>query len=270
MSITKALLIISAVGVTLAISIKDSDDDVKKIDSRTVYDQRQTGKFNLHVNIKDVHLINLQDSISSIGDYGAYDYGDYESSEGTDGDYDISHLTVSPIFAFLGSKPTKPSTTTKATTEKVSEMATESQDSNKDEASTTAKQELETTVKQENVSTNSLTSTPATVKPVFSPIKVNESIDYEEIPVEVQYYRTNQSKLPHATSLIKQNNRHAVNVKRHRRPVQILDARTNNNVKIIESDDQERIVKICSQGEFRDANGRCRVKMNGRNRPRGL
>lgn len=271
--------------ITLSMAAKDNETEVvKKTDARTVYDQRQTGKYNVHVNIKDVQFFSLSDSISSLGDYGSYDYGDYGSIEGIDGDYDISHLTVSPIFAFLGtqSKPTKPSTTTqKPTTEKVDSNATnasqepissQSINMNIDESTTTLKQELETTVKHENIS-NSFTST--TAKPALRPLKVNESIDYEEIPVEVQYYRANQHKLPLAyassSSSSKNNhnnNRHAI--KRYRRPsvVQILDGRTNNNVKIVESDGQEHTVKICGRGEFRDSYGRCRLKT--RNRIPGL
>lgn len=264
----------------LNVSAKENDtsDAKKSSDSRTIYDQRQTGKYNVHVNIKDVQFFSLSDSISSLGDYGSYDYGEYGQVDG-DGDYDISHLTVNPIFAFLGthSKPTKPSTTT-STTEKTdlngSSSTIESQElsSSTSKETTTIKQEIETTVKQENISNSLLSST--TEKPALRPLKVNESIDYEEIPVEVQYYRANQPKLPLAyASLLQNHNRHAINLKRHRQPsvVQILDGRRNNNVKIVESDDdQERTVKICGRGEFRDSHGRCRIKANGRNRVPGL
>lgn len=260
----------------LNVSAKENDksDAKKSSDSRTIYDQRQTGKYNVHVNIKDVQFFSLSDSISSLGDYGSYDYGDYGQVDG-DGDYDISHLTVNPIFAFLGthSKPTKPSTTTLSTTERAdANGTTESQElsSSSSKETTTIKQEIETTVKQENISNSLLSST--TEKPALRPLKVNESIDYEEIPVEVQYYRANQPKLPLAYASLLQN-RHAINLKRHRQPsvVQILDGRRNNNVKIVESDDdQERTVKICGRGEFRDSNGRCRIKVYGRNRVPGL
>ncbi|XP_070496755.1 uncharacterized protein [Chironomus tepperi] len=254
---------------------KENESDAKKSDSRTIYDQRQTGKYNVHVNIKDVQFFSLSDSISSLGDYGSYDYEEYGQIDG-DGDYDNSHLTVNPIFAFLGtvSKPTKPSTTTQLTTEKADSSTIISQEltSSINKETTTMKQEIETTVKQENIS-NSLLSSP-TAKPALRPLKVNESIDYEEIPVEVQYYRANQPKLPLPyASLLQNHNRHAINLKRHRQPsvVQILDGRRNNNVKIIESDDdQVRTVKICGRGEFRDSHGRCRIKANGRNRVPGL
>ncbi|KAL7045329.1 hypothetical protein ACKWTF_002197 [Chironomus riparius] len=260
------------------VAAKENDtSDAKKSDSRTIYDQRQTGKYNVHVNIKDVQFFSLSDSISSLGDYGSYDYGEYGQVDG-DGDYDISHLTVNPIFAFLGtqSKPTKPSTTTQPTTEKVdfssSTLVSQELSSSANKETTTMKQEIQTTVKQENISNTFLSST--TAKPALGPLKLNESIDYEEIPVEVQYYRANHPKLPLAyASLLQNHNRHAINLKRHRQPsvVQILDGRRNNNVKIVESgDDQERTVKICGRGEFRDSNGRCRIKVNGRKHVRGL
>lgn len=95
------VLILSSILQVMPKEIKDSED-VKKADSRTVYDQRQTGKYNVHVNIKDVHFFNIKDAISSLGDYGSYDYeGDYESGEGIDGDYDIAHLTVSFLAYIL-------------------------------------------------------------------------------------------------------------------------------------------------------------------------
>jgi len=258
----------------LNVEAKENTSDAMKTDSRTIYDQRQTGKYNVHVNIKDVQFFSLSDSISSLGDYGSYDYGEYGQIDG-DGDYDNSHLTVNPIFANLGaihSKPTKP-TTTQLTTEKADPSTSTTIGSQElSSSTTTTKQEMETTVKQENISNSLLSST--TAKPALRPLKVNESIDYEEIPVEVQYYRANQPKLPLAyASLLQNHNRHAINLKRHRQPsvVQILDGRRNNNVKIVDNDDdQERTVKICGRGEFRDGHGRCRIKANGRNRVPGL
>jgi hypothetical protein len=59
----------------------DEIKDDKKPAGLTTYDQRQTGKYNVHVNIKDVQFFNLKDSLAGIGgDYG--DYGDYEILEG--------------------------------------------------------------------------------------------------------------------------------------------------------------------------------------------
>ncbi|KAG5675842.1 hypothetical protein PVAND_005712 [Polypedilum vanderplanki] len=256
-----------------------------KTDAKTFYDQRQTGKYNVHVNIKDVQFFSLSDSLGNIG--GDYDYGDYGSYDlpETDSDYDSSHLTVNPIFAFLGSKPTaKPTTTSTSTTIKTSTSekspstetvfnATEADEQNTTLEVVTVKQELETTVKQQSESVAITTTTVAT-KPALKPLKVNDSIEYEEIPVEVQYYRANHPKLPLA-SLLQQQQQHHGN-KRFRRPsVQILDGRNNNhNVKIIENDhfQQPATIKICGHGEFRDNYGRCRLKSkaHGRNRVPGL
>lgn len=265
-SLTIILIIVTGV---FAKEDDGSSMDIKNSDAKTLYDQRQTGKFNIHVNIKDVQFFSVKDSISSIGDYGSYDYGDYIDS---DGDYDISHLTVSPILALLGQKPTTPKTTT--TTEKASMMesnSSETIDKNEKESST-MKQELDTTVKQQ--STEAPTTSTTTSKPALTesktPLKVNETIDYEEIPVEVQYYRANHPKLSLSSESLKNNNRH-IPQKRFRRPsVQILAERTNNNVKVIEQNDNEPSVKICARGEFRDNLGRCRIKANGRNRVAGL
>jgi hypothetical protein len=88
--ILKSLIIL----ITLTGSFgKEEDDDWKKSQAHTFYDQRQTGKYNLNVNIKDVQFFSLSDSLGNIGDYGSYDYDDYAPSEGGgDEDYNISHL----------------------------------------------------------------------------------------------------------------------------------------------------------------------------------
>jgi hypothetical protein len=261
------LLLLALIAVTGAFA----EDTMNKSDAKTIYDQRQTGKYNVHVNIKDVQLISLSDSISSLGDYGSYDYGDY--GEG-DEDYDNAHLTVNPIFAFLGSKPStttsKPSTTSPiyfTTTEKHKKTSTTQQvngNANAIEESTTDKDVKESTTTLTTTATKQELET--TVKPALKPLKVDESIDYEEIPVEVQYYRTN----PKLQSVIKNNNRRRHPLKRIRPSVQILDGRKNNNVQIIETDQHQPIVKICARGEFRDNYGRCRVKAQKKNRIPGL
>lgn len=78
-------------------------------DTLTSYDQRQTGKYNVHFNIKDVQLFSVRgdEFNTGVGDGMEYDYGDY--------DYDPSHFTINPIMAMLGSEST---TATSTTTEK--------------------------------------------------------------------------------------------------------------------------------------------------------
>lgn len=60
----------------------------------TTYDQKQTGKYNIHLNIKDVAIIALgADHLNTgVGDFGD-DY--YE-------DYDLSDFTVKPIYGLIG------------------------------------------------------------------------------------------------------------------------------------------------------------------------
>lgn len=60
----------------------------------TTYDQKQTGKYNIHLNIKDVAIIALgADQLDAgVGDFGD-DY--YE-------DYDLSDFTVKPIYGLIG------------------------------------------------------------------------------------------------------------------------------------------------------------------------
>lgn len=242
----KFVLMLCLVASIKGSSIEEMSEKRKPAGS-TTYDQRQTGKYNLHVNIKDVQFFSLSDSLASIGgDYN--DYGDYPGGdEGFgDNDYDVAHLTVSPVFAFLGSqKPTTPKPTTEPTTTK---PATEKQPL-----------ELETssvTPASESTSTVAIKETP-TAAPIQQDSEIKQdkrdAIDYEEIPVEVQYYRANQKKL-------QANGKQANRFHKRQPSVQIIDGlgRTNN-VKIIEND-QPTVVRLCRSGEFRDNLGRCRVR----------
>lgn len=76
----------------------------------TSYDQRQTGKYNVHFNIKDVQLFSVRgdEFNAGVGDGMEYDYGDY--------DYDPSHYTINPILAMLGVDSTTSTSTTTTTT----------------------------------------------------------------------------------------------------------------------------------------------------------
>uniref|UniRef100_A0AAG5DEK4 DUF4794 domain-containing protein n=1 Tax=Anopheles atroparvus TaxID=41427 RepID=A0AAG5DEK4_ANOAO len=74
-----------------------TSSESEKLPSRhslTTYDQRQNGKYNIHVNIKDVKIIAVDgDNLEgNLGDDTVYDYGDY--------DYDPAHLTVNPMPIF--------------------------------------------------------------------------------------------------------------------------------------------------------------------------
>lgn len=82
----------------------------------TTYDQKQTGKYNIHLNIKDVAIIALDaDHLDSdVGDFGE-DY--YE-------DYDLADFTVKPIFGIIDITSDKPSSTTVAPSLIPDEMGT--------------------------------------------------------------------------------------------------------------------------------------------------
>lgn len=214
------------------------------------------------MNIKDVQFFSLSDSLASIGDYG--DYGDYGNLEGfgdTDTDYDAAHLTVNPLFAFLGSqKPTTIKPTTAATTEKrplsLETSSTSENNSDAMKETSTEKESAATVNKDENEENSAIQAIKPAQADDKRPQQVNDAIDYEEIPVEVQYYRGNHQKLP-------SNGRHALVSKRqfHKRQpsVQIIDAHGRaSNVKIMENDSPT--VKICNRGEFRDNLGRCRIR----------
>lgn len=60
----------------------------------TTYDQKQTGRYNIHLNIKDVAIIALEaDHLdAAVGEFGE-DYYD---------DYDLNDFTVKPIYGIIG------------------------------------------------------------------------------------------------------------------------------------------------------------------------
>lgn len=255
----KLVLVLLYLSPILAHSDNDSAIPIAPL---TTYDQRQTGKFNIHISVKDVQFLSLSDSVGSVGDYDSYPDYDYDG----DGDYDESHLTVNPIFGLLGTggstmkpKPTsKPTTTTPASTTitsiQVNDTKPESHES-KDKMP----------IKE---------STIVVIKPT-QPHNINNAsetisaaaIDYEEIPVEVQYYRNSNSNNNNNNHQQQQkvqiNSRHAPTRYRPRPSVQIIGDNTESrNVKIMEND--RPAVKICSSSEFRDKYGRCRLRSRRR------
>lgn len=183
-----------------------------------------------------------------------------------DTDYDSSHLTVNPIFAFLGSKPTtaKP-TTIQTVTEKLPAPETSSTSESTSQETSTQKSSTSTNAPKEE----SQESEVSAIKPALAgenkKPQANDTIDYEEIPVEVQYYRANQQKLP------LNNRQHAINRFQKRPSVVVIDGHgRTNNVKIVENE-RSPTVKICNRGEFRDNLGRCRVRARrGAVAPAGL
>lgn len=263
----KLVLVILCLSPILANSLNETLPQAPS----TTYDQRQTGKFNIHISVKDVQFLSLSDSVGSVGDYDSYPDYDYDGDE----DYDESHLTVNPIFGLLGTggstmkpKPTsKPTTTTPApsttttSTIKANDTKPESHES-----------EDKMPIKE---------STIIVIKPTQPHNNVSETIpaaaavDYEEIPVEVQYYRNSNSnnnnnnikshrhQQQQQQQKVQINSRHAPTRYRPRPSVQIIGDNTESrNVKIMEND--RPAVKICSSSEFRDKYGRCRVRSRRR------
>lgn len=69
----------------------------------TTYDQKQSGKYNIHLNIKDVAIIAL--------DAGGVDGGVGDFNEDYYEDYDVSDFTVKPIFGLIEITSDKPNAT---------------------------------------------------------------------------------------------------------------------------------------------------------------
>lgn len=72
----------------------------------TTYDQKQSGKYNIHLNIKDVAIIAL--------DAGGVDGGVGDFSDDYYEDYDVSDFTVKPIFGLIEITSDKPNATASA------------------------------------------------------------------------------------------------------------------------------------------------------------
>ena len=222
------------------------------------------------------------------------DYEDYNS------DYDEDHLTVNPLLALLGSKPTTKKPTTKKPED---EEDYEHIHLYTDSSSTTKKPQTEVTEKPKTSTTS--TTTPATpTKPVkieknsthpldtfkveienveIPPSHNNKpstiyllkpqvngdtnitKIDYDEIPVQVVFdpaSRTRYNNNQHHFK--KQNGRHATSNYNKRPNVEIIGENTGRkNVKIVDGERVRPYVKICGQGEYKDSQGRCRVRRSG-------
>ncbi|XP_041778709.1 uncharacterized protein LOC121597191 [Anopheles merus] len=159
--------------------------------SLTAYDQRQSGKYNLRVHIKDVKIIavngdGLEDSLD---DDTIYDYGDY--------DYDPAHLTVSPLPLFgIGSVSITSSKPPKLTTNSKPQSSTSASTISTTFQSTTELNALPQEVSSVSLSSEQTVSTTAktttTFKPshissnaVLKPIQAPGQYDYQEIPVQV-------------------------------------------------------------------------------------
>lgn len=275
---------------------KQQNGDPQK--SVEAYDQRQSGKYNIHINVKDVQLIKLDDF--KIGDDYSYgDYGDYGSD--ADYDYDVSNLTTSPVWAHLGtdkpttstkkpkptmapSKPTKPvivastensekitSSTSSAvisetssietpTANRFEENSSSSLISNESEDFKPALNDKPDSTTKEPVATTTTTIKSTTVS------QTQEPIDYEEIPVQVIYERRKHNN--YGNQQKKGGGRKRIN----RRPsVQVFEPHTlkhHKNVEIIDPiepkliDDDDYVMNICGHNEYLDNLGRCRTRRN--------
>lgn len=254
------------------------------------YDQRQSGKYNIHINVKDVQLIKL-DGFKIGDDYSYGDYGDYPD---TDYDYDVSNLTTSPIWAHLGSSSEKPSTSTKKpkiTTQKTTTIP-ENSDRITSTSSTVISEKPTTSIATpttDKISENSSnvemfnesedklvlngkpdSTTKAPIK--TTTLKINNateaSIDYEEIPVQVIYERRK-----HNNNYGNQQKKGGNGRKRYnRRPsIEVIEPHSlkhHKNVEIMDSaeeksdDDLDQVMNICGHNEVLDALGRCRTRRN--------
>lgn len=104
-ALISALLTPSAAAAAGASSLSSATQQ-KPQTGLTTYDQKQSGKYNIHLNIKDVAIIAL--------DAGHVDGGVGDFQEDYYEDYDLSDFTVKPIFGLIDIASDKPSSTTAA------------------------------------------------------------------------------------------------------------------------------------------------------------
>lgn len=87
---------------SVALPLKN-DEDLEKNSTQVFYDQRQNGKYNIHLSIKDVAIIEM----------GENDFLEENIADDPSGDYyyDESDLTVKPWLFPFTQKPASNSTT---------------------------------------------------------------------------------------------------------------------------------------------------------------
>ena len=90
-------------------------------------------------------------------------------------------------------------------------------------------------------------------------------IDYDDIPVQVVFDAASRTRQNiYQQHFKKQNGRHATSQYNKRPNVEIIGEHSGRkNVKIIDGEKFRPFVKICGQGEYKDQQGRCRVRRSG-------
>ncbi|XP_058824812.1 uncharacterized protein LOC131685240 isoform X2 [Topomyia yanbarensis] len=246
--------------------------------SITTYDQRQTGKYNIHVNIKDVKIISVDGEKfdGEFGDDTIYDYGDY--------DYDPSHLTVNPLPIFGGTKPPKSTTklpvaitSTKRTSTTTAEAPTEDQPS---KPATEAAEDLfvmEAMPSKPGNSSYSMTATGTTTPPssniyIFKPTPNYHPspihYDYQEIPVEVIVEPVLKPKYRNSNARIAPNRRNRYRKNSPARESMDSMARhSHSDIEALPSSAQTDSVQLeaapCPKGTYHDRTGKCRMRRSG-------
>ncbi|XP_034652921.1 uncharacterized protein LOC117891529 [Drosophila subobscura] len=145
------LTLIALLGLTQALPLDDVESSLSPVASelpdgsgRVVFDQRQTGKYNIHVSIKDVAIIEVGQNDLSDGAYN--DAEDYY--------YDDSALTIKPI---------------KFSTEAIGSSTSSSSASSTEAAATTSTEHhIHSTTTESPTATTLKESTMTTVAPSLS------------------------------------------------------------------------------------------------------
>ncbi|XP_055639972.1 uncharacterized protein LOC129777622 isoform X2 [Toxorhynchites rutilus septentrionalis] len=250
-----------------------NDDDSRP--SITTYDQRQTGKYNVHVNIKDVKIISVDGDKfdGEFGDDTIYDYGDY--------DYDPAHLTVNPLPIFGGATSTKPPKSTTKTPVSITTTKQKTTTTEPTKPPVTTSEPPKTTKPTKLDNSTQILSVHTTHIPSASNIYIFKPTpnyhpnpvhyDYQEIPVEVIVEPVLKPKYRSANTRITANRHH-----HYRTKPSSTDQLTGSVVHYVHSGNEATQkaaahyetsaslgAKACAKGEYRNRTGKCRERRSG-------
>ncbi|XP_060656595.1 uncharacterized protein LOC132791610 [Drosophila nasuta] len=216
----------------------DNDNDA----GRVLYDQRQTGKYNIHVSIKDVAIIEVDQNELADDSYNAEDDDYY---------YDDSALTIKPI-KFTTEASTTTTTTTPTTT------ATKT-------APTTAIETSAATTVSGNVSAYSaqlLADIAATQrqKPKTNNLIIMDSLPDSSSTLPSPSWLHARSKDEPITTTVGSSNIEYTPPQGHDSPIFKVKVQRAASPNLSPT---EHTSARCRAHQFRDAQGKCRTKRSG-------
>ncbi|KAM8713752.1 hypothetical protein ACLKA7_013992 [Drosophila subpalustris] len=234
------------------------DDNNNNMESgRVLYDQRQTGKYNIHVSIKDVAIIEVDQNELADESYNAEDDDYY---------YDDSALTIKPIKFTTEASPTTTTTTTKTT---LTTTATPSTTTEPSVAATVATgsaysaqllADIADTQRQKPKTNNLIImDTPAESSTTLMPKWLHARSKDEPITTTTTTASSRSSNIEYTPSQGHDSPIFKVKVQRAANPTASSSSSSNPTSNPSPAETSTR----CRTHQFRDAQGKCRTKRSG-------